>query len=177
MGKRNIAGLYEYGIQTEDSDIRAHVSFVNQGIYVYETQEGLVAIEKHSPPTRSAYQPGYPSPTAEGWLVRPEWINGLVKVSLGDWSNWNCVDTAMSTSVKGRWAMKCVCAALRAGKFPLWIKASEEEDRDIQISGADLVVHCEKKIQVKCDYSAGEKPHGTGNLFLQYAEINPLRMV
>ena len=38
-----------------------------------------------------------------------------------------------------------------------------------------IVVNGKWRIQVKCDYDAG--PGGTGNLFLQTAECNPLKQI
>lgn len=54
-------------------------------------------------------------------------------------------------------------------------KAEESGDKSVQIAGTDIVVCCKKRIQVKCDSRCGERPLGTGNLFLQRAERNPLR--
>jgi hypothetical protein len=47
-----------YGIQNEKSDIRAHVSVVNRGVFVFQTSAGVEAIEKHKPRAVWAGQPG-----------------------------------------------------------------------------------------------------------------------
>jgi hypothetical protein len=72
-------------------------------------------------------------------------------------------------------AVLCVIAAMKRGRFPFWLDAAEDKRENVQIQGTDIVVFCRKKVQVKCDYAAGDKPNGTGNLFLQRAERNPLR--
>lgn len=168
--------LFDYGIQTEDSDIRAHVSVTNRAIYVFQTSEGLLAVERHQPPERPAYQDGVRGATAIGWLVRPDWISGLRKVPCDNWPGWHrFLKPGLSTSDKGALAVECVTSALRSGAFPLWIEAEESGDKSVQIAGTDIVVCCKKRIQVKCDSRCGERPLGTGNLFLQRAERNPLR--
>ncbi len=49
----------------------------------------------------------------------------------------------------------------------------------MQIRGVDIVVRGQWRIQVKCDYDAGrgKDGSGTGNLFLQVAERNPLKRI
>ncbi len=56
--------LFEYGIHTEASDIRAHVSVVNRRIDVFPTKAGVDAVERTAPPLRSAYQHGVVGRTA-----------------------------------------------------------------------------------------------------------------
>lgn len=64
---------------------------------------------------------------------------------------------------------------MKIGRFPFWIDAKEDERQGVQIKGTDVVVFCNQRIQVKCDYKAGPKPEGTGNVFLQKSESNPLK--
>ena len=67
---------------------------------------------------------------------------------------------------------------LKKGLISLPINATIIDDKDIQIAGTDIIVCSHLKIQVKCDYRAGNKKHHrrvTGNLFLQIAECNPER--
>jgi hypothetical protein len=64
---------------------------------------------------------------------------------------------------------------MKRGRFPFWLDATEDERQNVQILGTDILVFARKKVQVKCDYKAGDKPEGSGNLFLQRAERNPLR--
>ena len=167
--------LFEYGIHTEDSHVRAHVSVVNRCIYVFETRRAIEAIEAHNPEKATASQPGVDGITASGWLVKPEWIADLrvVEPSVA-FRGWGRFSYEMKTSEKGRWAVDMVVSAMRSGKFPLWLNAEEDDRENIQIQGTDIVLFCRKKIQVKCDAKAGPPP-GTGNLFLQSHERNPLK--
>ncbi len=167
--------LHEYGIHTEQSDIRAHVSVVNRTVYVFETAEAVAAIVALRPPIVTAKQPGCSEITAEGWLVPAVKIDGMRKLAFQTWSRWDEFSPAMTTSQKGDLAVACVVRLLEIGRFPLWIKTCESGDRRIQIAGTDILVTCDKRIQVKCDWRCGEKPKGTGNLFLQRAEQNPFK--
>jgi len=166
--------LYESGIQTEQSDIRAHVSVVCKKVYVFKTQNALDAIRITNPESRSAYQDGVDGATAQGWLVRPRDIVGLRTLPCGLWGRWDEFNEGMTTSEKGLLAVDLVVRILSIGYFPIWIEASENQCRNVQINGTDIIVNPNVKIQVKCDYRAGEYP-GTGNLFLQFAERNPLK--
>jgi hypothetical protein len=152
------------------------VSVVNQTIYVFPTRNGLEAIERTSPPLRSASQPGVKGRTAEGWCVAVNAIADLRRLHFKSWSGWSQWTPVLPTSRKGWLAVQCVIAAMKAGRFPFWLDAEEDERQNVQIQGTDLLVFCRKKVQVKCDYYAGDKPLGTGNLFLQRAERNPLKL-
>lgn len=169
--------LFQYGIQTEGSDIRAHVCVENRAIYVFPTRNGVDAITRIRPPLRFAGQPGVVGPTAEGWLVRVEDIADLRRLRFTSWNGWTQFRRTLSTSDKGSLAVKCVVAAMKIGRFPFWLDATEDERQNVQIKGTDIVVFCRKKIQVKCDYSGGDRPKGSGNLFLQRAERNPLKRI
>jgi hypothetical protein len=165
--------LHEYGIITEQSDIRAHVGVANKTIYAFKTRSGVEAIETHKPQTAFASQPGVNHATAEGWLVKPTMISGLQRLKYLSWAHWGAFTESMTTSQKGDHAVKCVLDCLSIGRFPLWVNGSESNDRGVQIAGTDIVLTMNHRIQVKCDWYAGEKPLGTGNLFLQKAECNP----
>lgn len=164
--------LFEYGIHTERSDVRAHVSGADKTVYVFQTKNGVEAIRVNDPPLRSAGQPGVVGKTAEGWLVKPEWIEDMRCVRFHSWPDWSLYSPSMSTTEKGKLAVRCVVEVMRLGRFPFWLDATEDERENVQISGTDILVFCRKRVQVKCDWRAGE----TGNLFLQRAERNPLRM-
>jgi hypothetical protein len=165
--------LFEYGIQTEVSDIRAHVSVCNKTLYVFPTRNGVEAIARHDPPLRDAGQAGVKGRTAEGWLVRIEWISDIRKLAFLSWPGWSAFGANMTTSEKGALAVKCVRETMRIGKFPFWVDADEDDRENVQIKGTDILVFCRKRVQVKCDWRAGE----TGNLFLQRAERNPLNRI
>ena len=176
MGQPSLdAGLFEYGIHTEASDIRAHVSVVNKTVYVFQTRNGVEAIERVRPPLRTASQPGVVGPTAEGWLVDVAEIPDLRRVKFLSWDGWATFAERLTTTEKGALAVRCVIATMKLGRFPFWLDATEDERAHVQILGTDILVFCRKRVQVKCDYRCGDRPLGTGNLFLQHAERNPLR--
>jgi len=168
--------LTEYGIHTEDSDVRAHVSVVNRCILAFRTMAGRDAITRLDPPLRSARQPGVDAVTAVGWIVPVDEIEDLRTLRFYSWPKWGRFTPELSTSEKGSLAVQCVIDCLAAGRFPLWIVAEENDERAVQIRGTDIVLSGKTKIQVKCDYRSGPAPLGTGNVFLQQAEMNPLRM-
>jgi hypothetical protein len=168
--------LHTYGILTEESDIRAHVSVVNKSIYVFETCKGIEAVNtKTHNDLVSAYQPGVAGATAKGWPIPIDQIDGLIRVDMHDFGFPCFGQYKMSTSEKGAMAVSCVCVALRSGKFPFWVDSEESSDASIQIAGTDVVLAFKKRIQVKCDWGSGERPNGTGNVFLQFSERNPLK--
>ena len=168
-------GLFEYGITTEHSHIRAHVSVVNRTIYVFQTHEGRRTIESGCWPLRRASQPGVTGPTAEGWCVDVNAIADIRRLKFFTWEGWTQFRRELDTSRKGALAVLCVIAAMQRGRFPFWVDASEDDRQNVQQQGTDILIFCRKKIQVKCDYDGGDKPAGTGNLFLQRAERNPLK--
>jgi hypothetical protein len=91
---------------------------------------------------------------------------------------WQRFREDQSSTEKGKHAVDVAIEALRAGKFPLWVyDARETEQTNLQIKGTDLMLTVQWKIQVKCDYWAGrgDDGQGTGNLYLQVAELNPLK--
>jgi hypothetical protein len=171
--------LFEYGIHTENSDIRAHVSVANKSVYVFKTACGVDALDRGL--LRFAEQPGYVGPTARGKIVPWREIEDIRELKFSSWDKWSEFKEDKKTSEKGRLAVECVTTIMRLGRFPLWLDSFEDKRQNIQISGADIVLFCRKKIQVKCDYycgrSASEGGNGTGNLFLQMAEINPFSYV
>ena len=67
------------------------------------------------------------------------------------------------------------------GLLPIPAIADNVREIDVQLLGGDVIIKPnairkdEIVIQVKCDYDGGERElGGTGNLFLQVAESNPL---
>jgi len=167
----DIADLFEYGIHTEQSDVRAHVSVCNKTLYIFPTKNGVAAIEKHCPPLADAGQNGVKGRTANGWLTKIEWIEDIRKLTFASWDGWDRFKPDLSTSEKGKLAVECVIQLMKIGRFPFWLDATEDERENIQVSGTDILIFCRKKVQVKCDWRIGE----TGNLFLQRAERNPLK--
>lgn len=168
--------LIDYGIYEEDSDIRAHVSYTNECVYVYETRSGIEAIETGNYRTANAYQGGVV--TGVGYLVPPDEIEGCQSVSVPQelMNEHGLFKKEQSTSEKGDAAVNIVASLLKAGRFPINLHITNITDKDLQVSGIDIYVGTEKKIQVKCDFNAGPRPKGTGNLFIQVRECNPFHL-
>jgi hypothetical protein len=172
------AELIDYGINQENSDIRAHVSPLAQIVYVYRTEEMLDLIATGAYPVKSARQPGFDIVTATGWCVPISDVVGIRPVAWKTcplWSGFGTNQYDKTTTVKGELACELVQRLLRMGRFPLWVVAVEScEDKDMQVDGTDILVRGTWKIQTKCDWLAAPKEHGgTGNLFIQRSEINP----
>lgn len=177
--------LVEYGIQSEASDLRAHVCPNARMVYVYPTTRGLRAIESGKYRKVNGYQPGIAVATSEGYLVPPSDIWGCIPIN----AKWHMdrvgkVSFSWSTTEKGLWAVNVVAELLKYGWFPLWGNPSVVEQTDVQIKGIDLVITSSARIQVKCDFEGGEpKRDGikgdrvTGHLFLQVSECNPFRQI
>lgn len=175
--------LFPHGIQTENSDIRAHVSVVCKRIFVFQTKNAVQVIRDLAPQhpewTRTAKQKGIAGITARGYAVPIEFVQDVRSIAMDPaWSGWGSWTQDLSTSERGEKAVKCVCGAIKRGLFPFWLDGQEDRRENIQIKGTDIVIFARKKIQVKCDFTAGPKHFGgSGNLFLQTSERNPLKMI
>lgn len=164
--------LVDYGIIQEKSDIRAHVSVAGKCVYVYPTNAGIEAIRKGSYRKAPAYTGDIK--TAEGYLVPPKDISLCRTIEIPDHIMQKAnFDEADTTTQKGDKAVRVVRWLLSTGRFPLWTDSRVIEDHDLQIDGMDIVVRMNTRIQVKCDWRAGNGQGCTGNLFLQVAECNP----
>ena len=180
--KQDNLKLHDYGIQTEDSHIRAHVCPAVRRIYVYPTVHGIAALNRGR--NALGYQPGVDGPTANGKLVKPFDIDNCVALQINErvWDAF-AFDEDADTTVKGAKAVKLVVRMIKAGLFPLpaGIIIDPNLSKAIQIKGDDIYVWTQKscvQIQVKCDFQGGEKHlGGTGNLYLQTAERNPLKKI
>lgn len=175
--------LFEYGIQNEASDLRAHVCPFVQRVYVYPTAEGRRAIESGHWRARPGYQRGVDGATALGFCVPPFAIQRCVALQVR-FDAWDRIGFSEQddTSAKGAKAVQFVAGMIRAGIFPLPYalgRIDTDPAKAMQISGDDIVVDLGANrvhIQVKCDYLGGDAAlGGTGNLYLQTAERNPLR--
>lgn len=173
--------LVDYGIQTEESDLRAHVCVNARRVYVYPTIKGIEAIRSNKYRKLPASQPGAAFATAEGFVVPPGDIWGCIDINAG-WAmdQAGAIRYDDTTSRKGEWAVNVVRRLLSRGWFPMWGTPEVIESLDIQIKGIDVIVTSKARIQVKCDYEGGTPPRPgrrgeriTGNLFLQTAECNP----
>ncbi len=169
--------LIDYGILEERSDIRAHVSPQTRRFYVFRTASmvELISREKYVP--KPAYQTGYDSPTAMGYLVPVEDIPDLRVLQWRSTSWWLNFKESDSTSKKGAMAVWVVRELMRLGRFPLWFDGEEITDMRIDIQGTDIIVAGKWRVQVKCDWKAGvRKDGGSGNLYIQIQEANPFRL-
>ena len=170
--------LVEYGIHNERSDLRAHVCVEAKKVYVYPTASGLAAIEKEKFPVGNAYQSvnGNKVKTGIGFLVPPRVIDGCRQVEVpDDWWWIQKFSPSDTTTLKGKKAVWIIGALMKQGRFPFPCKPEVIEDLDLQVNGLDIIVAMNTRVQVKCDYYGGPKKFGgTGNLFLQTHECNPL---
>lgn len=166
--------LFNHGIQNENSDIRAHVGVLAQTVYVFQTKNWQFAVSQSQAAIKSASQPGVIGSTATGYVVPIDCIPDIKIISLVSESFWNYCNATSSLQDKGKFAVGVVRYLLRKGMFPLWIANSiETTDKELQIDGTDIQLDVSKRIQVKCDYKAGNGPGCTGNLYLQMTERNP----
>jgi len=167
--------LCKYGIAEEQSDIRAHVSFPGQQITVFKTADMLSLVETKTFSERTAGQPGVDGITARGFIVpivaiEPKYI---LTSSRFPWLDYD--HASMDLAERGKAAVAAVRAAIRANRFPLWVCGIVNDDRELDIQGMDILVNAKRRIQVKYDWGAYPKDRGgTGNLFIQTAERNPL---
>ena len=172
--------LVDYGIFTEQSDIRVHVGPKAQTVYVYRTSAmcEFVELNKYKYETKTASQPGYSQPTALGYCIPITDIPFIRKLNFKSYNWQSFPPVTASTSEKGAAAVNVVCELLRMGRFPLWVdNATESDSKTIQISGTDIIVTGKHRIQVKCDYPAAPREQGgSGNLYIQIKERNPFGM-
>jgi len=170
-------GLYKYGIEEEQSDIRAHVSFVGRCVTVFRTADMLALVSAHNYRETTATQEGVEGPTAKGVLVPIDDIEPKY-ILTSDKFPWDKYTTdTTDTGIKGHNAITVVTAAIKANKFPMWVCGIVETDKEIDIQGTDIVVNARRRIQVKCDWRGCPREQGgTGNLFIQTHERNPLKI-
>jgi hypothetical protein len=169
--------LHEYGIAQEQSDIRAHVSLPGRRITVYRTADMVALLAANEYTEKPGHQPGVDHETAKGRLVplddiQPQYV---LRSDKFPWGRWN--HDRMGCKEKGDMAVTCVKAAIVANLFPLWVCGRVNGDRELDIQGTDIIVSAKRKIQVKYDYGAYPKQDGgTGNLYIQTHECNPLKI-
>lgn len=171
--------LYKYGIEEEKSDIRAHVCLPGRCVTVYRTADMVSLLARKAYPTAFAKQPGVDFATGFGWKVpiadiEPKYI---LTSPIYRWDQWD--HDAMGPGAKGDMAVACVRDFIVSNKFPLWVCGVVNSDKELDIKGTDIVVSANRRIQVKYDWRACSKashPMGTGNLFIQSHECNPLKI-
>jgi hypothetical protein len=171
--------LKPYGILQEQSDIRVHVSISTRAFYVFKTAgvRDLIISNPDKYKIAKAKQPGVVGVTAEGWLVPVEDVPDLRRVEWneGGFPWWDSFSEEDATSEKGRKATMMVKFLLKKGLIPLWAESEEPSDNNIQIMGVDIILIKNLRLQVKCDWRCGPRPDGSGNFFIQKAEINPMK--
>jgi hypothetical protein len=160
--------LISYGIQSEESDMRAHVSVSNATVYLFPTYCGVKAIQ--SRPQNTA-RPAYTGQTitAMGYAVPIKEIQQLKPIPIPQ----DVFEKAKftkddDTSAKGAKAVYVVKEMIKRGLIPVTLKPEEVTDENMQIKGTDILITAVCKLQVKCDWRAGQ----TGNVYLQIAERN-----
>lgn len=168
--------LFEHGIQTENADIRCHVAPKTRLVFVFRTAP-LLDLDLEQYAVGWAGQPGVTYKTGKGYLVPFKDIPDLRILRWHSAPWWDAFSPDQLPQEKGRLAVDVASELLRDGRFPLWHGYAKDSDRlEVQHGGTDILLWGRWKIQVKCDYFAGPKDAGgTGNLFLQTAERNPLR--
>lgn len=168
--------LVPYGIEQEQSDMRAHVSVIGQCVYVYPTEEAIKTIQEGTFRKGQAKQivDGREVVTGEGWLIPPKMIARCRCVDIPAlWLDQIKLKKHENETARGYKAVRIVTLLLRNGWFPIFVDPKVVEGLDMQISGTDILVRGNIRIQVKCDFNAGDRKGCTGNLFIQTAECNP----
>jgi hypothetical protein len=168
--------LVDYGIFEENSYIRAHVGPIAKTVFVFKTADMIKHIQNSTYPIKPAKQHGVDQITAHGRVV-PCNLNFIRSVSWDAFPWWESFDKDASTTRKGKLATRLVLRLMRLGLFPLWVIPEEVTDIKLDILGTDILISGVWKIQVKCDFTAGPKENigCSGNLYIQTAEINPLK--
>lgn len=163
--------LVDYGIQNEKSDFRVHVCVKSRQVWFYPTSCGVLAMYDYPIGIKKN---GNGIITGKGHLVPPRCIEHSRLLAsdprwFGSFSQWQFDD---NESFKGSKAVELVKNVIKHGKFPFSVEGwNNVEDLNLQIEGVDLLVMGDRRVQVKCDWNGGDRP-GTGNLFLQIAELN-----
>lgn len=161
--------LIEHGIHNETGDLRVHVCFGTRSIYIFFVEDVLKAIEKNNYIEMPARQNGYDGVTALGYLVPPHDISRCIRITMTDEDMAYAPDKNADTSEKG------VAAAIVAKRYIPPHRRNEDATLEEDKKGTDYFAKG-KKVQVKCDWMGGETDiGGTGNLFIQSSEINPLQ--
>ena len=171
--------LFDYGIHNEASNIRAHVGVLAKTLFVFPTICGVRVMTQFA--KKGARQPEVNGITAEGYCVPPNAIPNLRRLSIKE-SRLAGFGESLSTSEKGNRAVFIVAAFIKAGRFPLWLEGEFVTEPEIQITGTDIRVRGNWKIEVKCDFRASDSygsphPRCTGKLYLQIAERNPMKLI
>jgi len=167
--------LVEYGIQNDKSDYHAHVGCIVRKAFVFKTAEahGLILSNRYA--LKSVSLDGA-IVTARGYAVPLSHLKiQSVIIPPSIWDR-NTICKTDSTDVKGLRAVAMVRWLLTNGRIALPLQSDIINDISLQIDGHDIVISNTLRMQIKCDFVAGEKTDGgSGNIFIQTMECNPYR--
>ena len=166
--------LVKYGIEEGKEDLRFHVGVTTKKVYVFEPKYVLEAIRTGRYETRFAYTGDIK--TADGYLIPPEDINCRVFNIPEDIFIEMNFDTKDDTSTKGEKALLVVRKMLSRGLISPILDTLIVDDEQLQRDGVDIIPIFAELYQVKCDWKAGPRSlGGTGNLYIQTHECNPMK--
>jgi len=170
--------LVDYGIQNDKSDVRIHVGALSLQIYVFKTAHGRKSIQPHHKEV-PVYTKGIK--TALGKLVPISDVIDCqaieIPLDIYTLSALGQYPENGHQGEKGKAAVYIAVEMLKRGLIPITLRITEVNEKTMQIEGEDVNVKANVKIQVKCDYRAGNgHQRCAGNLFLQVAECNPHRI-
>ena len=170
--------LIEYGIQTENSNYRAHVGYKTQHIFVFPTQNGQKEVAKYSNQSKRTVSIDGKIITAKGYPIPINSIDSMQSIFIPhDVYQKYAIYPDMSTTTKGQLAVQIIFEMLNRMLIPLPVNINIKNKKAIQIKGTDIIISSKLRIQVKCDFNAGDKKFGgTGNVFLQTDECNPYKL-
>jgi len=170
--------LVDYGIQSCESEYTVHVCPKSGKVYVFRTQIGQELARTHLYLEKSVWTklPGNKRcETAKGYPVPWNHFAGIRFYDIPDdlLRTHGKLEKA-STSQKGGWAEQVFQKMCEHGLIDHDTTSATVDDLDRQIRGIDVEVQA-PTYQVKYDGPGGHKEFGgTGNLFLQTQECNPL---
>lgn len=172
--------MVEYGIQTEASDYRLHVCFCTGLLYLFPRFSALEMIESDLYPKAFARQPGVDYATGQGYLLPcdPLVFPDLVEIEIPT-DIMQEVDCRLEDSlvVRGQKAERVVRMMFERKLVQTHLDLNlGSTNQKAQIEGIDFITRSLKH-QVKCDFKGGPRERGgTGNLFIQTAELNPFKL-
>jgi hypothetical protein len=168
--------LVEYGIWSEKSHYRVHVSASEKVAFIFETEEARELIRNGRYRKTSAFINQQKS--AEGVLLPVTHLTSCSSIDIGimDWIHSGFFK-AKTTKQKGDAAEELVADLFEKGKFGFGQEVTRYywEDKVEQLQGVDMTVWEGEwgwNIEVKFDKSCGteQKKGSTGNFFIQTAE-------
>lgn len=154
--------LVDYGIQSEDVDVRVHVCFGSKKMYAYKPNRAMAVMNGFK--EKEAMQGELV--TAIGRLVPPHRIPGIKDLSNACADLLFRYDPGQEATLEEK---KRAAEDVAREYFSRSFRVEMVTDKKRQLAGIDIELSLH--VQVKCDYNGGVG--GTGNLFIQTAECNP----